>query len=673
MHIKMLQFMVAIGIIHTALSSLLTAEETQLVLCGLTVLHRHFNAKTNLLVSFSHTTYNNTQQRTLSHTSQYKNYHYLLNALLQNIHDAARWAILVPNPDQPSLETMDEVQGKMDYYLVIVRPKGTDEETFDEVQDRFDSLPKMESWNQRALFLVMLTGTIKEPKLLAHKIFDVLWKSEKVLNIVLIVPTVQESVLHDNVRHTEKSISFDLYTWFPYQSGHCGAVEEITLVDQWIVTNNGGFLKHVPLFPNKVPANLQACPLRVCTAEDRPFIVHNIQNENSSEFSGLEIEFLIIISQVMNMTLQYLPPPTGTGFMRRMTCLTRLSFGSTDIVVSTLPVDLNIIELGDSTTPHLQTAFRWLIPCPTPVPRVERILGIFTLPVWLNLILVLTLTTAIFWCFSNRHFTFLKQGSPTHKTLSQSLSDVWAVFLSVSIPKLPGARKFRVFFLLFVWYSFAINIVFQAFFVTFLVEPGYSKEIKTFEDLIQSGLMYGYHPETEIFLNLSMYYEQTKIRSPRFYCPDHDECVKRLITHGDITMVSVPLSAEYIASKIIPSYKKRKQVCYLIEDIYKMNLAMYMQQGNPLIYRANTIIRRTIEAGLIDNYWSMVKWSIRVKNMANSTYDAGLTDDNEYFALTFSHLKIAFVMLLVGYILGSIVLIAELLHALISTRQSKRK
>lgn len=674
MHIKMLQFIVGIGIIHTALSSLLNTEETQLVLCGLTVLHRHFNTRTNLLVSFSHTAHNNTHQRTLSHTSQYKNDDHVVNSLLQNTHDAVRWAILVSIPDQPSLETSHEVQGKMDYYLMIVRPKVTDEETFDEVQDLFNSLPQTESWNPRALFLVMLTGAIKEPKLLAHKIFDVLWKSENVLNIVLLAPTVQESLLHHNVSHTEKSISFDMYTWFPYHSGHCGDVGEVALVDKWIVTNSGGFLKQVPLFPNKVPANLQACPLRVCTADNRPFARHNnIQHKNSPEYSGLEIQFLIYISQVMNVTLVYLPPPTGTGVIWRMTCLSNLNFGSSDIVVGTIPLDLNILQFAEPTTPHLQMAFRWFIPCPKPVSRVERILGIFTLPVWLNVILVLILTTAIFWCFSNCHFSFLKKGSPTYKTLSQSLSDVWAVFLSVSIPKLPGTRNFRVFFLLFVWYCFAINIVFQAFFITFLVEPGYGKQIKTFEDIIQSGLMYGYQPEVEIALNVSMYYEQTKIRSPRFNCPDHDECVKRIITQGDIAMVTFPLSAEYSASTIIPSYNKRKQVCFLEEDIYKMHLAMYMQTGNPLIYRASTIIRRTIEAGLVDNYWSMMKWRIRVKRVANSTYDAGVTDDNEYFALALSHLKIAFIMLPVGYILGSIVFIAELLHALISTRQNKRK
>jgi hypothetical protein len=138
-------------------------------------------------------------------------------------------------------------------------------------------------------------------------------------------------------------------------------------------------------------------------------------------------------------------------------------------------------------------------------------------------------------------------------------------------------------------------------------------------------------------------------------------------------MVSFPYAAEYDAFKVISSYKMTKQVCFLDQDIYKMNLVMYMQPGNPLIPRANTIVRRTIEAGLVDGYWSMVKWQVRLQNVANSTYDAVLIDDNDYFALTLSHLKVAFIIMTVGYILCSIVFIAELLHALISTRQSKRK
>lgn len=674
MHLKILQIVVAIGITHTVLSSLLTTEKTQLVLCGLTVLHRHFKTGTNLLISFSHTTHNATQQRTLSHTSKYKNDDHVANLMLQKTNEAARWTILVSNPDQPSLEIKYEVQGKMDYYLVIVRPKGTDEDTFDEVQDHFDSFPTMKSWNPRALFLLMLTGTVKEKKQFARRIFELLWKNENILNIVLLLPTVEESLLHDNVIHTVKSMLFDLYTWFPYLSGHCAGVEEVALLDQWIVTDGGGFLKQAPLFPNKYPTNLHACPLRVCAVVDRPYVMYNdIQHENTSEYGGLEIEFLVIMSQAMNATVVYLPQPTGSAFARRITCFSNLNFGLSDIVIGTLPMDLNIMEFAEPTTQHLITTFRWFVPCPAPVPRVERILGMFELPVWFSLILVVILTTAIFWCFSNSNFYFLEKRSPTYRTLSQSLSDVWAICMSVSLPKLPTATKLRAFFLLFVCYSFVINTIFQAFFITFLVEPGYRKPIKTFDELIHSGLKYGYHEGLEAALNLSMFYERMKIKTPRFYCSEHEDCLKRLVTHGDTMTVSLPYTVEYTAFRFISSYKKMRSVCFLDEDIYKMYLTMYMQLGNPLIQTANIIIRRIIEAGLVLHYWSMEKWRVHLKHVANSTYDANLTDDEEYFALALPHLKVAFIVLPVGYILCSIVFIAEHLHALISTHQSKRK
>jgi hypothetical protein len=137
--------------------------------------------------------------------------------------------------------------------------------------------------------------------------------------------------------------------------------------------------------------------------------------------------------------------------------------------------------------------------------------------------------------------------------------------MAVSLPKLPVNTKLRVFFLLFVWYCFAINTVFQAFFITYLVEPGYSKQIKTFDDLIQSGLMYGYFEDSDLALKLSMYYERTKIRSPRFYCSEYDDCLERLTTHGDIMMVGSPYAAKYDAVKIISNYKKNKDVCFLDE------------------------------------------------------------------------------------------------------------
>jgi hypothetical protein len=598
-----------------------------------------------------------------------------VNSLLRKTHKAARWLLHVSNPDEPSFGATYEGQTKIDYYLVMARPEGTDDEIFDEVMNQFVIFPKMKPWNQRALFLVILTCTPNKLKRLAHKIFDVLWKTEKILNVVLLVPKNEVFLLHQKVKDTENSVAFELYTWFPYRAGHCGSVEEVTLMDQWIVNSSGDFLKQAPLFPNKIPTNLQACPLRVSTSEQTPLVVLNdVQDNDTFSYSGLEIQYLLIISQVMNVTLLYLPPPTGTALIQRVTMLSELYFGSCDLVVSSLPLNLDVMEFAEAAIPHLHTAFRWFIPCPTAVSRAERILGIFTLPVWFSLILVLVLTTAILWCSSNCHFGLLQQDSAIYKTVSNSLCNVWAVFLAVPLPKLPSSTTLRVFFLSFVWYCFAINIVFQAFFITFLVEPGYHKKIETFDELVESGLLYGYQEDTEIALNSTLYYEHTKIKPPRFHCTYQDECLERLITHGDIAMVSVAFITDYDALKLAPKYKNTKEVCILDEDIYKTFLVMYLQSGNPLLHRINNIIRRIIEAGLVDSYWSMAKWRVRVQYMVNSTHDSGLSDDNQYSSLSLSHLKIVFIIVTFGHILSVIVFTVELFYALISkSRKCNRK
>jgi hypothetical protein len=58
---------------------------------------------------------------------------------------------------------------------------------------------------------------------------------------------------------------------------------------------------------------------------------------------------------------------------------------------------------------------------------------------------------------------------------------------------MPKTWKLRIFFLIYVCYSFAMSTVFQAFFVSFLVEPGYGGKISTFQELLDSSVNYGFN------------------------------------------------------------------------------------------------------------------------------------------------------------------------------------
>jgi hypothetical protein len=63
--------------------------------------------------------------------------------------------------------------------------------------------------------------------------------------------------------------------------------------------------------------------------------------------------------------------------------------------------------------------------------------------------------------------------------------------VAVSVPQQPTNSTLRVFFFLYVCFSFAISTVLQAFFVSYLVEPMYEKKLETLDNLQNSDVVYG--------------------------------------------------------------------------------------------------------------------------------------------------------------------------------------
>jgi hypothetical protein len=126
--------------------------------------------------------------------------------------------------------------------------------------------------------------------------------------------------------------------------------------------------------------------------------------------------------------------------------------------------------------PYQIYAIQWFVPCPQPFAGMEKFMTTYQLPVWLTMAAVLVLTAILCWGLANwRHSSF--KDSRTYQTLSYCLFNAWAVAMGVSVTNIPSYWNFRILFLVYVCYCFAMNTVFQAFFISYLVEPGYVKEI----------------------------------------------------------------------------------------------------------------------------------------------------------------------------------------------------
>jgi len=66
--------------------------------------------------------------------------------------------------------------------------------------------------------------------------------------------------------------------------------------------------------------------------------------------------------------------------------------------------------------------------------------------------------------------------------------------VGVSVPQKPTTSTLSFLFYLYVCFCFAISTVFQAIFVSYLVEPKYEKKIETVNELLDFDVVYGHHP-----------------------------------------------------------------------------------------------------------------------------------------------------------------------------------
>jgi hypothetical protein len=337
-----------------------------------------------------------------------------------------------------------------------------------------------------------------------------------------------------------------------------------------------------------------------------------------------------------------------------------LEDGISDVLTGTVPLmPVLVTSSFDATIPYTFVKLKMLVPCPKAIPGTENILATFSLSVWLTIGLVLLLTTAVFWCAGNVPYRSVCNKAHTYQSLSNSFHNVWAVFVAVSVPQQPRSSTLRVFFFLYICFCFAISTVFQAFFVSYLVEPKYEKKLETLDELLDSDIVYGYHPLVSFVKTTAVYPEFVNFDEHKRHkkdCSDIRKCVERMITKKDICAVVPPFLATYVAREL-GTVSVGEIVCSLDGYIISGRATILFRKGNPLLGRFNILMKRYLEADLLENDWTQLQHRAALKGRGRLREAAG----DIFFAFSISHILPAFVVLLVGTVLSSAVFIGELI------------
>jgi hypothetical protein len=512
----------------------------------------------------------------------------------------------------------------------------------------------------------------------ALRIFENLWHHFKIIDVTLVIPYFNTANSFTTALpgvQNSGTESFNLYTWYPFSArGRCGNVSRVDVIDKWQVQNGKGFLKNTNLFPYKISGNSMGCTVKVATRVLPPIIVEQAQG-SKEKYSGPELNILRCILEKLNLSIEYkLLVSTNKSQLEIITdMIDETVSGDTDISVGGLTVSDRFISRADCTLPYVEYAVQWYVPCAKCANPWAALLRVYTSDAWICLLCIPIPMVICMHHIAIRVNKCQLRESQRYMTFLSCFSLFSSIALGMSVTELPRTSILRAFIFLLICFSFFNNTMFQNYYTTFLLNPGFEKQISNIRDILQTGIQFGYSPDTEEFLKyFANEYEYRIMQKRRIVCDNHCQCLKHMLSGVNFACVSSTYCAEVAIQSRGSSYAIRN-VCVLPNEIYKIRLTMYLKRGHPFLNHFNNITRRMTEVGLISKWKNdfvskqkliSVSSSLRygkdifgTKNIvADSISEAG------YFALSVSHLIVAFHMLLLGCSLSLTVLIAEFVY-----------
>jgi len=677
MQILLIPILLATAIAINAARSyeMLASNHQQLVLCVKAIVQRHFSSRRSIIVSV---TINGLDDKKNTRSlSPYWEQALTTDSLLDTIHRESRWSLHISRPTS-NLQAFRAQQHQSNYIIMIWESQ--DNRTVTEIiTSQLQALQDAGLLSNKSLFLIVICFEVSQPpRDFALRIFEDLWHSFKIIDVTLVIPYFNTAKTYTSVLPGVQNASresFDLYTWYPFlASGRCGNVSRVEVIDKWMVENSQGFLKNTNLFPNKMSGNAMGCTVKVATRVLPPIIVE-LAEGSKEKYGGPELNILRCILEKLNLSIEYkvLVSTNKSQFDTEADLTDEIVSGDMDIAVGGLKVSDRFILRADCTLPYFEFAVQWYVPCAKCEKPWTALLRVYTLDAWICVLCSHLPIVMFMHHIAIRVNKYQLRESQRYMTLQSCFSILISIALGVSVRELPRTSILRSFVFLLICLSFFMTAELQNYFTTFLLNPGFEKQISNIKDILQSGIHFGYSPDTERHLKyIANEYEYSIMQDRRIVCDNHCQCLELMLKHVNFACVSSTYCAE-IAMQFRGSSYAIRNVCVLPNEIYKIRSTMYLKRGHPLLSHFNKMLSRMTEFGLISK-WKNDFTSKRKLIFVSSSLSYGkdifvtknIVADNIYeagfFALSVSHLTVAFHILLIGFSISLTLLIAEFVY-----------
>ncbi|KAJ9594782.1 hypothetical protein L9F63_013914 [Diploptera punctata] len=568
------------------------------------------------------------------------------------------------------------------HYNYIVFVSALEEEDIETIVDSVDNMVddtvQLFAYNARGRWVIVIVDQqVKSRSEIVMGISRKIYKDYYIYDSLIIIPHIKSNIDNDDYyeyikgEDNETKDTFLLYTWLPF---HTDGQRSILLDDWALGTESSSKIQRTNLFPKKIPPKINTTQLELTPVQNYPILIKtgNYTDDKGLihyEYDGPEIRVMEIIAKNLNLPIRYVESPSEeyTYISRITDVIYFISLRGSDIGIGSLPIHSGAIGFAEFTDPYYITGDTWYVPCPKPYPRLKKISETFPLSVWLLFAVVVVLTSLVTWCRSKWN-----KGLEVANYYSGVMCFycMWAVILGVSVPNMPRTSSVRWLFLLFVWYAFIMNMLFQTFFTSYLVDPGIIDQVHTIDGLLESGIQMGYYKGADAYYFADESDPISKIIKSRSEdCSDknYKKCLLKVIVDKNYSSLRSELYADHFVKTTMPS--RKKPLCSLDNRFISYYIGLYIKKNLPFLEPINTCLSYLTAGGIVEKIFSEFKYSWKYQ----VSPDAELYDheEDEYFVFNVSHLIIGFYILASGFTVSFIAFICEIIHKFLYSKVLK--
>lgn len=365
-------------------------------------------------------------------------------------------------------------------------------------------------WNSRAKFVVSFQYIDILNFSLLDEVFTIFWKYF-IFNVIVIQPE-----------------DLKVFTYFPYNyESKCGN----NISSKYLLTCMD--YQNKEFFSEKIPEDLNKCNVTVISLVRPPYVISFNGTGLNPKKSGFEVTILHTAAKKLNFKVVYLNNPyLDNGYLASNGNYIMM-FGMVHKNIANLMFNAMMYNASyswDFNLMHFSTIAKgyWWVPVAQKNPVWQNIIFVFNKYLWLTIICTVFATSFIWWTFES-YFDKKKT------EFSYFVINTWAILMIIP-NKMPKHWVLKVCYYIWVVSCLILTTLYTSQLISVLTKAFYAHQITTVDEILASGMKFGFHPGFSSLYNDSLPRERY-ILQHYVQCSAHNDCINRTAHQRDFAVM----------------------------------------------------------------------------------------------------------------------------------------